>query len=264
MKYWFNQLIAIPATTNSAAYKRLKRIWNDRTRFHGAKTDENRYHELFSTKHETNLTVALWENFALFEPEIWIKELYKFAEIDLPITNIVSCNWSYEWEKKLEKGIRLCDVVIKFIDSNDVEYLLVVESKNLNKPISDKDTNPEYYLGVEDFERFNENKFLIYCIDETVKEKVAAQILPSKYKTGIITWQELAVVQFNAVAKQNFNDAVKGFICGSILNQFLSKSITPKLLPFAYLQNEPSQKQVDIATDDVQTSADRERKYWNE
>lgn len=264
MTHWYKQLNSIPPTKDSTAYRRLKRIWNDKTRYHGHKTSNQRYHELFSNKHETNLTVTLWENFVMLDPDIWLKELLKVTNISLQIDKIIHCNWSYEWEKRTEKGIRLCDIVIKFQDNHNKEYLLVIECKNLNKVISDKDCQPEYYLDIDDFIKFGDNKFLIYCIDESVKAKVSKQILDSKYNNGIVTWQELATVQFNSVKKHDFNDALKGFLCGAILNQFLSKSINPSTLPFGYLIEEYAQEFIDAGTEDLQTLADRGAKYWNE
>jgi len=109
-QYWYNQLLAIPKEKESKEYIRLKRIWKDRTRFHGKKESAARYHEICNPNHETNLTVSLWENFTLFDGNDWINQLLIKSGLEINKLEIIDCNWSYEWEKREGGKIKLTDV----------------------------------------------------------------------------------------------------------------------------------------------------------
>lgn len=115
----------------------------------------------------------------------------------------------------MSRGIKLCDIVIQFTTENDEKHLIVVESKNLKKPLSEKDTQPEYYLEIEDFKEFK-NKILIYCVDESKHDFVKNQIRKTEAEYAILTWQDLAKIQFQSINKENFSNELKGFICGNL------------------------------------------------
>ena len=57
-------LPCIPPTRDSLAYRRLRTIWGDQTRFRG--NGASRYGEFVNPDVETNMMVTLWENFSLF------------------------------------------------------------------------------------------------------------------------------------------------------------------------------------------------------
>ncbi len=92
--------------------------------------------------------------------------------------------------------------------------------------LSEKDLNPSYYLdGIEEFNRFDKNKAILYCIGERAKKTVTEQIKQSDYKTGIITWEGLAILQLNLVNNLDVNQTVKKFISYSLIKQFQNKGI---------------------------------------
>jgi len=227
-KYWWQFLLAIPPKKESVGFKRIERIIRDKTRINSDKLNE-----FYNSNHETNLTCSLWENFSIFDNYEWINKLTELT--DNPITDkVISCNWSYEWETP---NNRLCDVVINFHTVNQ-NGIIVIEAKNLGKSISDKDTNPDYYLGINDFEKFD-CKYLIYCVDEIKKIEIKTLIFENKHNWGIISWQDLANLQIKMVDKLKINNNLQTFIKSSIYGQCISKKIIPTTLIEDYLNFEP-------------------------
>ena len=240
--FWYSHISALPPSSNSSAYKRLKGIWANKTRFKGQKDSPKRIHELAKIKHETHLTVSIWENFVLFEPSIWIPELLRESGVPLPSAAVKECKWSYEWQKTLPKGIKVIDVTISYETEDCVKHLIVVEAKNMGKKLGEKDRDPMHYLGIEDFNIFGSNKCQIYCLDESIIDEERQTILSCHFPIGILSWQKLASLQFRLALQQFGESTLAGFVCGSMLRQFLHLGIQPPTLPFEYLENETSFK----------------------
>lgn len=258
---WYSYLSALPPNQNSLAYNRLQGIWANKTRFHGPEGSPKRIHELADPNHETHLTVSLWENFVLFEPQIWIPQLLQASAISLPSSEIKECKWSYEWQKTLTKGIKVMDVVISYLTADGNKHLIIIEAKNIGKKLGEKDRDPMYYLGIEDFDIFGPNRALIYCLDEPIIKKETPLIQACPFPTGFISWQQLAVLQFQAARAQFGNTPLAGFICGSILKQFTQLGIAPAELPFPYLSSEPNFESISKSSE-KQPQSFYTNKFW--
>lgn len=233
MKYWWHYLIALPTQVDSTAFKRIYRIITDKTRY--AKTkDDKRLHEFYNPKHETHLTVSVWENFSIFDNFSWINHLINKTEIKTE-NNVVKCNWSYEWENRIGRKVKLCDVVINFQTQTE-NSIIVVEAKNKGKLLGPKDLDINYYMSIEDFEIFD-NVYLIYCVDETVLEITKSQMEKNE-KIGVITWQELCEIQIKLLDTLEIDPRINMFMKSSIFAQYHRLGLEPKTIESTYIENE--------------------------
>lgn len=233
-QYWWQHLLALPPSKEHEGFKRIYRLITDTTRVRNYKVGKR--NELYFRKHETHLTAAFWENFAISEDYCWINTLTNFTHLSL-VAEVLNCKWSYEWERKHEGKNKLLDVVISF-KTKQKNGVIIIESKNLKKALGEKDRDPNYYLSIEDFDKYD-YKYYLYCIDGNVKSEVEAQIKYKDQNVGIITWQELAYVQMSMVNRMNINDHLKSFVKASIYNQFIEKGVIPSGPILSYLKDEP-------------------------
>lgn len=261
--HWWQVLSAVPSARDTLAYRRLARVWRDRTRFHGKRDPENsrRYQEFVKPTHETHLTATLWENFVLFEPGVWLPRLLDHIGTGWHFGEIKEMQWSYEWEFKAPQT-RIADVVIhcKVADGRDV--IVVVESKNLSKRLSNKDENLSTYLDAPLLVSTTENRILLYLVDEGVKSTITTEIREDGCLSGIITWQQLGGLQIQLTRELDLPPAISAFIAGSIQQQFCAHDILPDQLAFEYLNSEPSMQEIDDDAENKQTQAEREEALW--
>jgi len=159
LTHWYQTISVIPHATDSVAYRRLARIFRDRTR-----VGKQSGHELARTGHETRVTVNIFEHFALL-PNTWVSRIAEAAGI-AEIKDVTAVQWSYEFEtirdERWPKMIR--DVTIHY--KTDVsEGLLVVEAKvNPDKKMLAKDITG--YTGHKVFDTVKGPKHLVYVLDD--------------------------------------------------------------------------------------------------
>ncbi len=261
--HWWQVLPAIPLAKDTLAYRRLARVWRDRTRFHGKRETDNgrRYQEFVKPTHETHLTATLWENFVLFEPSVWLSRLMERAGLAWHFGRIEEMHWSYEWEFKVPQT-RIADVVIhcKVADGSDV--IVVVESKNLGKGLASKDQNLSTYLDSPLLLSMTDKRILLYLVDESVKPTITTEIREDGCLSGIVTWQQLGGLQIELARELDLPPTVSAFIAGSIQQQFCAHDILPDVLAFDYLKDEPSMQEVDDDIQNKQTQQEREKPLW--
>ena len=252
--YWWQHLLAIPPTKRENGFKRIERLIRDKTRY--GKFKFGRLHEFYNPRHETQLTASTWENFNIFQSYDWINELLNSTK--LPLTEkVLACNWSYEWESKVDKKTRLCDVVINFKTATTNE-IIVVECKNLKNTLSSKDIDSEYYLNIEAFQKFDK-KYLIYCIDESVRMETISLIDTEQNNIGIITWQELASLQIKMADQFEISESLRIFIKASLYQQYLQKGIVSNSPISDFLVGE---KTMEEYLENSIRSKDMQEKIW--
>src|SRR5579884_2395764 len=69
-RYWWSQLCAIPPSNRGLNYERLKRVWFDQT---GCRN------WFRNSRSEGHMVATLFENFVLFEPSVWVPEMFQSA-----------------------------------------------------------------------------------------------------------------------------------------------------------------------------------------
>lgn len=270
--------MAVPHEKNSAAYRRLRRVWFDHTRFSGSPLEKSnrkdyeikRHHEFQKPHHETNLTVGFWENFLIFPAEKWLPILYRKAGISFEADTRLKCRWSYEWEgyrpsagggHGSEQG--MCDVVVEYRNEDGDGGILVVESKSLNKCIGEKELNFDYYLSIRDFEPYGKNTALIYLVDESVRSKSLELLGNLPANVGLITWQQLAGIQIELAQTLEVPVDIQNFIAGAIQFQFSQHDIGPEKLSASYLTDEPGFFEMDaLPRGAKQKMADHQVPLW--
>ncbi len=250
-KFWWQYLLAIPPNKNEIGFKRIEHIIRDKTRY--AKNKTGRLHEFYNLNHETNLTVSLWENFTLFDNYKWINQLTGLTKSPIK-DEVVKCNWSYEFSTSSNN---LCDIVINF-KTNSLNGIIVIETKNLGKILSPKDTDLSYYLDIKEFENFD-CKYLIYCVDKVKIPEIKTMIKQNDRNYGFISWQEIAKLQIEMCDSINANDKIKTFMKSSIYNQFLDKKVLPAIEILPYLKDEPD---MDTYVEFGYKVVDMQRKIW--
>ncbi len=243
--HWWMALPAIPLTAEDEAYKRLRKIWSDKTRFRGI--GKSRKHEFVTHEWETHLTATLWENFTLFEPMDWLSELSAAAAIQINHDKTRSCNWSYGFREKATK--KIADIAIGFDGLDEGLGCYVIEAKRPGAgKLTDKDLDPSYYLDIEHISANANIKKLIYCVDMKDKNTLISLFSkqPKKFKDcGAVTWEEIAGIQIRLAKKIDASPKIRSFVSGSIQYQFCQHGIVPTMLSEDYLTQEPSIAQVD-------------------
>jgi hypothetical protein len=135
--------------------------------------------------------------------------------------------------------------------------IIIIESKNKKILLGDKDLDVDYYMKIDDFDCFD-NVYLIYCIDEKVKDVTLDQIAQID-NIGIITWQELCSIQIEMIDTLEINKRIKMFLKASIYQQFLNFELHPSTIKSTYLENEvPMDEYVEYEC----KSIDMQRKIW--
>jgi hypothetical protein len=241
--HWWATLPAVPATRDGSdwwapnedgrcpAYKRLKRVWFDTTRFLSPKADPCRPHEFSKPSHGTHLTCKTWESFVLFDPADWIPRFLAAADIGCPITPI-DCAWSYEFEAMVgdSSKFKLADIVFHARARDREELLVVVEVKRPGDKLKENsdlpDTEPGSYLDREAF-RDVANRRLVYLVDAAYAPVVRQKVTRSDRRWGVITWAQLAELQI-ALSTASFPEPLRGFINLIIESQFSGLQITGK------------------------------------
>lgn len=253
-KYWWQYILAIPPEKDTHGRKVIERIITDKTRYQKT-ANGSRLHEFYNPNHETNLTVSTWENFRLFESFEWINRLIDKTENKLR-EEVIQCNWSYEWEKRIDGKVRLCDVVINY-KTEACNSIIIIESKNKGKKLGDKDIDLDYYLGLDDFDKYDK-KYLIYCIDEAVLEETES-VIQNNENVGIITWQQLCQIQMEMIEYLDVDERIKLFMQSSIYSQFNQKELAPNHLSYTYLKDEmPMHEYVEVKCN----SKEMQSKLW--
>lgn len=257
--HWWMVLPAIPSEADSDAYRRLRKIWADKTRFRGKGI--KRAHEFVTREWETHLMTTLWENFALFEPKEWLRELSDVAGIRHGHEETQTCNWSYGFRERATK--RIADIVIGFDGLGDKLGCYVIEAKRPGGKLTEKDLDPSYYLQFEHIATNAAYRKLIYCVDpkekRTLLELFRAE--PEKYQDcGVVTWEEVAGIQIQLAKLMDATPQVRSFIAGSIQYQYCQHGLVPSKLSEDYLALEPSVAGVDIG---IKTPYDNHDPQWS-
>ena len=266
VSHWWAALCAVPAEKDSDAYRRLRRVWFDHTRFRGPRQSPDnkakRYHEFVKPTAETHLTVTLWENFALFPSNEWVPVMFAGAGLPPLETPVLRCNWSYEWVTEIPTR-KMCDIVME-VETHDTRYVVVVEAKRLDSPVTGDDLNQSYYLDtIPELCAFGERQRLIYLIDQTRVVELAAALQPKNKRIGILTWQKLAGLQISLAKRINAPAPITNFVASAIQFQFGQHNIRPSSLSADYLVNEPSGAEIDHASaTNGQLMTDHYMPYW--
>lgn len=272
IRYWWQAFTTLPDSQSDPAYARLQRVWWDHTRVNrepASTLDVPRLLQHKFAKHdgEVQLVVTLWENFILFNASDWLPPLLRFGNISAPL-DVVHANWSYEWERLRcpEAGRNytcMADVVVEFEDSARARHVIVVEAKALNTSIGEKETNWDYYLGAPEIAAFGERRYLLFLIDETVREKVTAVLNAKPANVGIITWQQIAGLQIALARERKVrDDKLKSFAASALQYQFVQHNIRPTELSAHYLESEPSMHDVANRLGQLQSMSDHGKPLW--
>ena len=190
--HWYQTIAVIPQTTTSVAYRRLARIFRDRTRRCGPFD-----HELQKQGHETRVTVNIFEHFALL-PNSWVSRVAEAAGI-AEIKDVTAVQWSYEFEtirdERWPKMIR--DVTIHY--KTDVsEGLLVVEAKvNPDKKMLAKDITG--YTGHQVFDAVKGPKQLVYVLDDASFALYASDLRAGGSR--VLRWSDIIGIQLQMFAE---------------------------------------------------------------
>lgn len=231
--YWWAHILTLPESTNDISYQRLERISTDKTRYKGR--GDNRLHEICNVKHETNLTLNVFETFSLFPDGLWLSNLFTALGI-VDVGEIQELNWSYEWEYREGRRIKLIDVVINFKTKHE-NSIVIVEAKNKGKLLGEKDADLDYYLKIPTFEKYDQ-RYLFFLVDQDLEKDVEKQIVTAK-NVKVYTWQKMCDLQLNLVDTLALNSKLKMFIKSSIHKMYQNFGLASLTIPNTYIAAEP-------------------------
>jgi hypothetical protein len=235
--HWWGALPCIPSSKESSAYRRLRTIWGDQTRFRG--TGSARFSEFVAGHVETNLMVTLWENFALFPEGLWLTEVARACGLSEAIQEVTACRWSYGWRHN--KSARIVDILTHFQTKSDETGLLVVEAKRRAGKLDTKDLDPRTYLDLPELAEVAKKRWLLYLVDEKDAPKVRRKMEgATDNRWRLMTWQQLGGLQIALVDKLPLEAQFRSFISGAIQFQYCQHDIRPSTLAASYLESEPS------------------------
>ncbi len=240
--FWWAALPCIPGARDSDAYRRLRTIWGDQTRFRGS--DEKRCAEFVAPHLETSLTVTLWENFALFPPSLWVPALADLCGIASEVGSVAACRWSYGWSSEQPKAI--LDIVVHFRSKSGEAGLLVIEAKRPGGDLKLKDREAGSYLDLPALQAAAPfaRRWLLFCVDAMDKDKLMNSLAPSP-RWRALTWQELGGLQISLVEKLSLEEPIERFVAGAMQYQYCQHDIKPSTLAAKYLVEEPSIEAMD-------------------
>lgn len=174
----------------------------------------------------------------MFPPDKWLPRVWEAAALDAPLGSVVRCNWSYQWAEHDMRGARHCDVVLEYEDSRG-RGVLVVEAKRPKSRLRAKDLNPDYYLSIPDVAAFD-RRSLIYLLDDEACRTEPRRVTRGTHDIGFLSWTQLAAIQLAQVARLPLSGEIQAFLAGSIYATYMSRGVTPRQPPLAYLCSEPS------------------------
>lgn len=241
--YWWAALPCIPASSDGDAYRRLRTIWGDQTRFRGS--NESRSGEFVADHLETHLMVTLWENFALFKPNLWVPELARLCSLEAEVKSISDCRWSYGWCSESPRAI--IDILVHFQTADGEKGLFVIEAKRPKGQLKPKDLDPRNYLDLPGLSNAapENRRWLIYCVDSADKAKVEEALRGRDSRARVISWQELGGLQVSLADRLLLEPSLKSFVAGAIQYQYARHDLRPSRLSAAYLEDEPTMEQMD-------------------
>ena len=184
--HWYQTIAVIPQSSQSVAYRRLARIFRDRTR-----VGKQSGHELVQRGHETRVTVNVFEHFALL-PASWVMRIAEAAGID-GIHDVTAVQWSYEFEtirdERWPKMIR--DVTIHY-QTGSSQGLIVIEAKvNLDKKMLSKDISG--YTGHQVFDCIQGPKYLLHVLDDASYALYASDLRAGG--SFVLRWSDIIGIQ---------------------------------------------------------------------
>lgn len=256
--HWWMALPAIPSQIEDRSYRRLRKIWADKTRFRGR--EKNRKHEFVTSSYETHLMTTLWENFSLFEPRSWLQRLANASGIIVDHSATRNCDWSYGFRDDSTR--RIADIVIGFDGIGTGKGCYVIEAKRPRERLGPKDLNPDYYLTIDKIKSETDFRKLIYCVDEREKKRTLALLASSPEmsdRCGVITWEEVGGIQVALARQLPLPQKIRTFIAGAIQYQYCQHNLLPTQLAADYLETEPSITDVD---DGIETPYDNHDLQW--
>lgn len=265
ISHWWKIMPMLPSNKTSWQYRVLKRIWFDHT-MQAAKLDSfgdivtggRGFNNISSEDH---LTVKMFHNWSLFPNNDWSKNFLTSCGAK-PTGNIQNIRWSFGYEEYLENKSKrpIADIVIKWKDGIG-EAVLVIEAKKKGlqpKNLNEKDIpSSSIYLNMPSIKIY-ERKSACLLIDEADTDSVRNLIGDNE---PILTWQQLASLQIEAAKELDIPLSVKEFVIGSLLNLYCQYDIVPTILPYQYLESEPSA--VEVSKNKTQTTQDRQIAHWN-
>jgi hypothetical protein len=237
--HWWMALPAVPSQVDDDAYRRLRKIWGDKTRFRGK--DKDRKHEFVTRAWETHLMTTLWENFNLFDSRTWLTELSAVSGVGLNHRDTRSCNWSYGFRENSTR--KIADIVIGFDGVGRGLGCYVIEAKRPGGKLTDKDLDPTYYLNIKHIAKNASPRKLIYCVDRNEHKRLKSLFIsdPDKYTDcGVVTWEDVGGIQVTLAKKLDLPQKFRSFMAGAIQYQFCQHGIVPTARSEDYLDEEPA------------------------
>ena len=190
--HWYQTIAVIPQTPMSVAYRRLARIFRDRTR-----VTKQSGHELVRTGHETRVTVNIFEHFALL-PNSWVSRIADAAGID-GIRDVTAVQWSYEFEtnrdERWPKMIR--DVTIHY-RTPDSDGIIVIETK-VRPGALDRSKDITGYTGHQVFDAVKGPKQLVYVLDDASFGLYADDLCADG--SHVLRWSDIIGIQLQMFAE---------------------------------------------------------------
>ena len=256
--HWWNALPAIPSRLEDRDYRRLRKIWGDKTRFRGR--DKARKHEFVSVTYETHLMTTLWENFSLFEAGSWLQALVDASGLTVDHSRTQRCEWSYGFREHSTR--KIADIVIGFDGVEPGTGCYVIEAKRPKGKLGPKDLDPNYYLSMEKIQTESDFQKLIYCVDPREKERVLTlfKAEPAKFENcGVLTWEEVGGIQIELAQRLPIPERLRTFMAGAIQYQYCQHDLIPSSLAQTYLNDEPS---IDDVFAGIENSYDNHDPQW--
>ncbi len=229
-RYWWTVLPALPPDRDAldwwapsdgraSRYRRLKRVWFDRTWFQRPKTDPDRPHAFSNPRHGTHVSVAIWESFQLFHPSQFVPAILAAADL-APMGEVVDACWSHEFGFRASGKPKFADMALHARAADGRELIVPIEAKfSKQDRLKPTDRDPSAYREARPFVDFPRCEVL-YLVREDYAPKVRDLVGAGTPDYGILTWPRLVQLQLDLADEQLPAKAAP--IVGAILGRVAS------------------------------------------
>ncbi len=220
---WWHGVAALPADRTDHAYHVLRRVWGDHT------MAGNR--GFYRTGCEDHVTVALFQNWALFPEMNWVAPLVRAAGGQAG--NVSRVRWAYACEELIDARLQpfhrrnfiIPDIMLHYEDEAG-PALLVFEVKPPTKAAEAQDARKlESYIDLPSTRKIA-RRFGCLLVGERTAERTR-QACGSNWP--ILTWERLKDLQLTAARNMGLPAATTDHVIRWIDRQFARYGIQPNV-----------------------------------
>lgn len=216
---WWHGIPALPSGREDQTYHALRRVWGDQT-IAGARS-------FYRVGSEDNITLALFQNWALFESTDWVRGLVE--AIGGSVGAVTKVRWAYACEEVLDAKLAphhkqnfvIPDIMLLFEDEHGMG-LVVIEVKRPGKAVEEGDVRKlKTYCDLRST-RHIKRRFGCFLVSAGRAEQCK---IVCKEEWPVLTWETLGILQIAAARTAGWHSARAGHVAEWIARHYARHGI---------------------------------------